>query len=110
MAVASSQGSVQAATQGMPKLAGRPESAQVVPVAQPSSLRTPRSVHSRTSVHHERVPYVPPSFGLYNSMPRSFIVSINLVTRNFDNCPVQSDMQWTRYISTLPLSLTTPTT
>ena len=68
---------------GNAQLAGRPESAQVIPMAQPSSLRTPWSVHSRTSVHHEHIPHVPPGFGLYNSMPCSITVSINLVQRNF---------------------------
>ena len=87
MAVASSQGSVQAPALGMPKLARMPESALIIPVAQPSSSRTPLPVHTRTSVHHECVPYMPLGLGRYNSMPRSIIVSINLVPRNFDNYP-----------------------
>ncbi|KIM51167.1 hypothetical protein SCLCIDRAFT_668184 [Scleroderma citrinum Foug A] len=55
---------------GNAQLAGRPESAPVVLVAQPYSHRTPWSVHTRTSVYHERVLYVPPGFVIFDNCPR----------------------------------------
>ena len=87
MAVASSQGSVQALALGMPKLARMPESALVIPVAQPSSSCTPRSVHTTTGVHHERVPYVPPGFGRCNSIHAVSLYRPIWCHVIFDNCP-----------------------